>query len=42
MKLEIQVLVTGVVGPNTLNLVPDPDPGFWLNWDPGLYLYYQF
>ena len=36
--------------PNTLNLDPDFDPGFWLNLDPdpgpdvdpGLPVYYQF
>ena len=27
-----------VVDPNTLNLDPDPDPGFWPNLDPDPYL----
>ena len=28
--------------PNTLNLDPDPDPGFWPNLDPGLYTVINF
>ena len=33
-----------VVDPNTLNLDPNPDPGFWLNLypDPGLPVCYPF
>ena len=35
------IVSSSVVDPNTLNLDPDPDPGFWTNLDPdpdpGLY-----
>ena len=30
----IGMLYSSVVDPNTLNLDPDPDPGFWPNLDP--------
>ena len=32
-KLYVQV-GSSVVDPNTLNLDPDPNPGFWPNLDP--------
>ena len=35
-------MMVSVVDPNTLNLDPDPDPGFWLNFDPDPGLYFQF
>ena len=34
VEFNLNYVTNSVVDPNTLNLDPDPDPGFWPNLDP--------